>query len=95
MIICVVFSAAFPSPYGDFSGSGFLFSSVAFMAVSIWCFSMPTTSANPASTASGRSVESRITSTGFLIGGAVASSWIPPESVTINSHFFISIRKSR
>ena len=53
------------------------------------------TFAKPALTASGLSVEIRKTKTVFLIGGAVAYSCTPPESVRIISHFLISIRKSR
>ena len=57
--------------------------------------SVPTTLAKPASTASCLSVDRRITNTRFLMLGAVASSWIPPESVMINLQFFIKTKKSR
>jgi len=73
-IIFAIFSAAFPSPKGDLSGSGLRFDRAVSMAVKILFLSVPTTLANPASTASGLSVERRITNTGFLIDGAVASS---------------------
>ena len=73
-IMFTISSAEFPSPNGDLSGSGLCFDNVFLMAVKILCFSVPTTLANPASTASGLSVERRITNTGFLMFGAVASS---------------------
>ena len=86
---------AFPSPNGDISGNMACFLNVRFIEARIDFLATPTTFANPASTASGLSVNSLATRTGLRIGGAVASSCIPPESVIIVLHFFISIRKSK
>jgi len=65
------------------------------MAASMLVFLVPTTWANPACTASGLSVDNLVTRTCFLIGGAVASSWIPPESVMMSWAFFMRMRKSK
>ena len=80
-------SPALPSPKGFWMAtmrayaSGFSSSSSAEETIA-WR-SVPTMRAQPASTASGRSVTVRITSTGFPKLGA--SSWMPPESVRISS----------
>ncbi len=83
-----------PSPKGDSLDNSFLLAKVVFMAFSMLVFSVPTTLANPASTASWRSVDSCITKTGLWMSGAVASSWIQSDSVTINSHLRMSTGKS-
>lgn len=49
-------------------------------------------SAKPALTTSDLSVESRIAKTSFRIHGTVVSSWMPPESVIIVSHFSSKLR---
>ena len=90
-----IFSEALPSPNGEVEGRvGGVFKCFC-RASRMLFFLTPTILENPALTASGLSVESLKTSTGFLILGAVASSWIPPESVRITWQFFIRIRKSK
>lgn len=87
--------AAFPSPNGDLNGSVWGWFSVLCISLIIASLFVPTSFANPAWMASGLSVDVLRMSTGFLIMGEVASSWIPPESVRMSSQFFISLRKSK
>ncbi len=79
-----IFGFGFGGPGGarvEFGGapSGFR-SRAARLRARISAWSVPTSSATPASTPSGRSVTSRSTRTGVPKVGA--SSWMPPESVS-------------
>src|SRR5690606_22904175 len=80
MTMSAMRSPALPSPYGFDTGAARASrSSIAVAPATIRARSVPTSRAMPASTPSGRSVTSRITSTGVPKLGA--SSWMPPESV--------------
>src|SRR5690606_10311482 len=88
---------ALPSPYGLCAE---LIDWYAFLSVNrisssstIFATSVPTSLTVPADTASGRSVVSRMTSTGLPSDGA--SSWIPPESVKMMCAWLIRYTKGK